>query len=163
MRRLPKVFGLTGRDVSSRLIASHLRIALIDLKSARKLGFEDRNAAQLLFQATENLTMAVLSSEIINVSELRRRVGNHQLYAMICELPEECAVKEALMELAILEGYATTYRYPSPSGSIPKKPDLHLSQKLYDNIYSLTEKLFRHFRVSTKDEQSGAENVSPIR
>ncbi len=54
-------------------IASHVSIALSDLVSAKKLGFSDRNAVQLLFYAAENLLMATLTSKDIDLGMIRKK------------------------------------------------------------------------------------------
>lgn len=104
-------------------IASHVRIALADLVSAKKLGFDDRNSAQLLFYAAENLLMATMTSEGIDLGEIRKKIGNHQLDRMIDQLPSDCIVKKKFEDVIELTAYATTFRYPTPSGNIPDAPE----------------------------------------
>lgn len=147
----------------AQVIGAHLKIAVEDLLSAAKLGAKDRNAVQMLFQATENILMAVFTSEGIDVAALRRTVGNHQLAAMIDHLPEECSVKADLESVSILEAYATTYRYPSPSGRVADAPDTEDFEGWLENLRDLAGRLCRHFRVDVKVDSPAAQNLKPSR
>jgi hypothetical protein len=146
-----------------RVIGSYVKIALNDLQSAGRLGFDDRNAAQMIFQAAENLTMAALTSEEIDVRAIRRRVGNHQLGAMIAELPDACAVKEDLDAVSMLEAYAMTYRYPTAGGRIPEAPEPAEAKQWFDALKAIAAVFCTHFRITPTEQNPIARNLSPMR
>lgn len=147
----------------AQVIGAHLKIAVEDLLSAAKLGPGDRNSVQMLFQATENILMAVFTSEGIDVAALRRTVGNHQLSAMIDHLPAACGIRDDLNEVAILEAYATTYRYPTPSGRVPEAPEAADVEAWFEHLKRIAGRLCTHFKVDARAEQPAAQVLDPIR
>lgn len=147
----------------ARTIAAHLRLALSHLVSAGRLGAADRNAVQLLFYAAENMVLAVLVSEGIDKADLRRRLGNHQLALMIDTLPDACAVKEPLAQVAALEAYATTYRYPTPGGRIPQAPDPARVEDWMARLRAIGQDLCSHFRVAPEGGEPLAGHTGPPR
>ena len=146
-----------------RAIASHVMLAISGLQSVKKLGLEDRNSANLLFYVAENLILAVLTSEDVDVRRVRSTVGNHQLDRMIDCLPDQCSVKTDLGNLAPLTAFATTYRYPEPSGGIPEAPKTPLVENWYNDLFKVAELFARHFRVPGKDSRPLAGYVGPFR
>ncbi|MBL8581882.1 MAG: HEPN domain-containing protein, partial [Rhizobiaceae bacterium] len=101
-------------------IASALRLARGCLADARLLaGSGSRNAAYLADQALEQLIRAFATSENIHIE----RADAHQLDKVIRAFPDAMGQKHALRRLSWLEAYATSFRYPSPAGRIPRSPD----------------------------------------
>lgn len=101
------------------LIAAHLRLSSLDLREARVLAeVKGRNAVYLTGQAAEQLVLAIAQAEGIQFERSKK----HLLDYMVSALPDSNPFKPALKELSWLEAYATTYRYPTPSGRLPKPP-----------------------------------------
>jgi hypothetical protein len=119
---MPSSVKASGWMSRQRVIGSHVKIALNDLQSAGKLGFSDRNTAQMLFQAAENLTMAALTSEGVDVGMVRRSVGNHQLGVMIAALPDACVIKADLEAVSVLEIYPPRIAIRVPPVVFRKRP-----------------------------------------
>jgi hypothetical protein len=117
----------------------------------------------MLFQAAENLTMAALTSEGIDVGTVRRSVGNHQLGAMIAALPDACAIKADLEAVSILEIYATTYRYPSPAGRIQEAPDPTETKQWLEALKAITQAFCVHFPIAPTEPTPIARNPNPMR
>ena len=101
------------------VVANFLRIARGDLRDARHLGDAgSRNAVYLCEQAAEKIVKALLTSEGIHAS----RSISHQLDRMADLLPDANPFKERLRGIEILSAYATSYRYPTPAGRVPRPP-----------------------------------------
>jgi HEPN domain-containing protein len=108
------------------LIASHLRIALDDLREAAiLLEANGRNSVYLGQQAAEQMILAIAQAEGIHFG----RDLSHRLDRMLGQLPESNA-KSVLETVAWLEAFATTYRYPKASGAIRPPPDKENSRLL---------------------------------
>ncbi|NHM24400.1 hypothetical protein [Tritonibacter mobilis] len=146
-----------------RVIGSCIKIACDDLISIKKLDPNERVALISMVYVAENLLSAIFTSEGLDVRDVRIKHGNHQLDAVIGHLPDECLVKadfEAVEELTI---YATTFRYPSPTGRIPKGVDLSEGCQYFDALYGILEQLARHFQVNPRESEPLAGNTDPIR
>lgn len=143
----------------------HVKIASSDLQSAHRLGFGDRNAVQLLFQAAENLTLAALTAENIDLAAARRASGgkHHQLDDMVDLLPDACVAKSDLDQVSILTTYATTYRYPTTGGRIPSAPDAKQARQWFDHLTALLQTFCTHFGVDPRDNAPVAKSVAPMR
>ena len=103
----------------ARSLAADLKLAGECARDARTLPtIQSRNAAYLASQAAEHLVRAVATSEDLHIE----RRDAHQLDTTIRRLPDTNADKPALREVAFLEFYGTTYRYPTPSGRTPAMP-----------------------------------------
>jgi HEPN domain-containing protein len=141
-----------------RLIANQLRLASIDLQDAQTL-IGSRNAVYHAEQCAEHIVLALAQAEAIHFD----RSYHHQLDRMVERLPNENLFKQALKAVTWLEAYATTYRYPTPSGRInePPRPD-----KL-NNVLGLLGKLLRevseYFEVDLAKEDSPAAHAKPPR
>lgn len=146
-----------------RAIGSCIKLACEDLISVKKLRPNERVALISMVYVAENLLTAVMTSEGIDVGAVRRKYGNHQIDAMIDALPDECPIKEEFEKLADLTIYATTYRYPSPTGKIPKDVDLKEGESYFDSLYYILGKLVKHFQVNPREKEPLARNLEPIR
>ena len=141
-------------------IASALRLANGCIRDAGLLaGSGSRNAAYLSEQALEQVVRALATSEAIHIE----RHDAHQLDKVIRRFPEDNAEKPALKSFAWLEAYATTFRYPSPSGRIPPAPDKQKLEEAIDGISKLILQLAGHFEVDLTDEAKPARVVAPVR
>lgn len=107
-------------NADKRTIANALRLANGCVADAATLwAAGSRNAAYLGEQALEQVVRALATSEKIHIE----RHDAHQLDKIVRRFPDEHSEKAALKSLVWLEAYATTFRYASPSGKIPKSPD----------------------------------------
>ncbi|MDX8492668.1 hypothetical protein RFN29_13900 [Mesorhizobium sp. VK22B] len=68
-----------------------------------------------------------------------------------------------MKSLTWLEAYATTFRYPSPSGQIPRTPDKLKLGEAIDDISKLILRVAAHFEVDLTDESKPAKAVVPMR
>ena len=95
-----------------RVIAAYLDDVDLELDAARRLVVDppDRFAAFHLQQASEKLVMAVRLSRGLRVT------ADHALEALVDELPHGDPWRAKLRAVEPLSAYATTYRYPSPTG-----------------------------------------------
>lgn len=146
-----------------RAIGSHVRLAFEYSEDASLLGPERRNSAGSLFYAVENLIMATLESEGIERSEWRPKAGNHQLDRMIDALPEDCSIKPHLRNFETLTAYATTFRYPTPSGRIPPSPSSERMAEWLDGAKQLTRQFAVHFEVDLGSQDPVAGRIAPFR
>ena len=89
-----------------------------ELEAARRLSEAppSRFAAFHLQQAAEKLVKAVRLHRGLFAST------DHNILALIEELPSDDAWRTKLSPLRVLSAYATTFRYPSPAGK--RKPGL---------------------------------------
>jgi HEPN domain-containing protein len=141
-------------------IASALRLASGCIRDARLLaGSGSRNAAYLSEQALEQVVRALATSEAIHIE----RHDAHQLDKVIRRFPEDNTEKSALKSFAWLEAYATTFRYPSPSGRIPPAPDKLRLEEAVDGISKLILRVAGHFDVDLMDEAKPAKTIAPMR
>jgi HEPN domain-containing protein len=95
-----------------RVIAAYLDDVDLELDAARRLVADPPNrfAAFHLQQASEKLVKAVRLSRGLRVT------ADHDLEALVDELPHDDPWRAKLRVLEPLSAYATTYRYPSPMG-----------------------------------------------
>jgi HEPN domain-containing protein len=141
-------------------IASALRLADGCVKDALLLAATgSRNAAYLSEQALEQVVRALATSEAIHIE----RQDAHQLDKVIRRFPDDNIEKSALKSFAWLEAYATTFRYPSPSGRIPPAPDKLKLEAAIDGISKLIFRIAAHFEVDLVDEAAQAKTVMPMR
>lgn len=94
------------------VIAAYLDDVDLDLDAAKRLIAEPPNrlAAFHLQQAAEKLIKAVRLGHGLRVT------AEHNLELLIGELPRDDSWRTKLLVLESLSSYATSYRYPSPSG-----------------------------------------------
>lgn len=147
----------------ARLIGSHLKMASDHLLNVKTLTPSARAAPTLMFYAAENLLMAVFTSEGLDAGAARRKHGNHQLDRMLDELPKECAVVALFEPVIELVAYATTYRYPSPTGKIPAPPSEATAQGYFEALVSLLDACAKHFQVNVRLDEPEAGSVKPFR
>jgi len=95
-----------------RVIAAYLDDVDLELDAARRLIVDPPNrlAAFHLQQASEKLVKAIRLSRGLRVT------ADHDLEALVDELSHDDPWRAKLTVLEPLSVYATTYRYPSPTG-----------------------------------------------
>ena len=95
-----------------RVIAAYLDDVDLELDAARRLVEDPPNrfAAFHLQQAAEKLVKAVRLSRGFRVT------ADHNIEVLVDELPHDDPWRAKLRVLEPLSSYATTYRYPSPTG-----------------------------------------------
>jgi len=147
----------------ARLIGSHLKIAFGQLKSVEKMTSSDPNAPILMFYATENLLKAIFTSEAIDESVLRQQHGHHHIDRMLDHLPDECTIKSKFESVVNLVAYATTYRYPTSTGRIPKPPEEEEAKGFYNLLIEILDMCTKHFEVDVKLDEPQARSTSPMR
>lgn len=102
-----------------RKAASLIALAREDLGAAKRLRRElPRHAAFHVEQAAEKLIKAVLTTEGIDYP-----ATHHQLGRLAEELPPDHVWRPDLSALDKHTSAATIYRYPTPSGGMPRMPD----------------------------------------
>lgn len=147
----------------ARLIGSHIKLANANLLAVKKIGTSDHTAPTLMFYAAENLLMAIFTSEGIDSGGARRKHGNHQLDRMLDELPDTCTIKSDFQNVVDLVAYSTTYKYPTPTGRIPKPPAEEDARGYFDLLVEILDICRRNFQVDLTLEDPEAGSVSPIR
>lgn len=119
---------------ADRAGAAPLRIAASDLADARMLAsVHSRNAPCLCSQAAEKIVKAVLTAEGIHA---HRNVA-HRIDLMVDLLPDANAYKVRFRKIERLASYATSYRYPTPTGRVPATPSPDELASLIDETDSL--------------------------
>lgn len=95
-----------------RVVAAYLDDVDLELDAARRLIADPPNrfAAFHLEQAAEKLVKAVRLGRGLRVT------ADHHIEALVDELPADDPWRAKLRVLEPLSAYATTYRYPSPTG-----------------------------------------------
>src|SRR5437016_2211701 len=102
---------------AERLIASLLRVARDDLEAARLLAkARNRNAIYMCEQSAEKVIRAVLTSEGQSGGR------EHRLDMMVDQIPDANPLKPMLRAVEHLAAFATTFRYPTPTGRIQDTP-----------------------------------------
>lgn len=145
------------------LIGSHIKMAASSLQMVHRASPTHPSSPTQMFYAAENLLMAVLTSEGIDAGAIRRKFGNHQLDRMVDELPDMCAVRIDFEKVIDLVAYATTYRYPTPSGRIPDPPSTEEAERFFAGLKSILEKCTLHYQVDVKLDQPVAGRTTPPR
>ncbi len=100
-------------------------------------------AAYLAQQAVEQIILALALAEAIHVP----RSQHHQLDWMVRQLSEENAARPTLAKLTWLEAFATTYKYPTPSGRMPGAADPNSVKEALAATHDLLKRLSVHFGV----------------
>lgn len=147
-------------NADRKTIANALRLAFGCARDARLLSETgSRNAAYLAEQALEQVVRAIATSETIHIE----RPDAHQLDKFVRRLPDTHPEKSSLHALSWLEAYATTFRYTSPSGAIPKAPDPARLQAAIADIAALIDRVSTHFGIDLQDEGAPAALSAPMR
>ena len=129
---------------ADKAIAALLRIAAADLADARILaGVRSRNAPYLCSQAAEKIVKAVLTAEGIHAD----RSIAHRIDLMVDLLPDATPFKPRLRRIESLSAYATSYRYPTPTGRVPGLPSPDEITRMIDDTDGLLQKVSRRFGV----------------
>lgn len=126
-------------------IAALLRIAEEDIEATELLWrSKNRNAWYLCEQAAEKVIRAVLTSE-------GKHGGiRHHLDEMVDLIPDENPLKEPLRQIEMLSAYATSFRYPTAGGRIPR-PHGDLTEILA-LVAKIHADLVAHFQVDLRGE-----------
>lgn len=146
--------------VEAKTIANGLRLAngcINDVRVLSQAG--SRNAAYLAEQALEQIIRSLATSEGLHIE----RHDAHQLDKIVRRFPEEHPEKAALSQLVWLEAYATTFRYTSPSGQIPKMPSAERLEQALQSLAAVLERVVRHFGVDLSDDAIPARTILPMR
>jgi HEPN domain-containing protein len=142
-------------------IASSLRLAkgcAIDAAILAEQG--SRNAAYLAAQALEQAIRAIATSEGVQI----KPADAHRLDKIFRRIPKENTEKQKnLVSLVWLEAYATSFRYPLPSGEVPAPPERGKLAHAVREIRALVERLAVRFGVDLEDDDSPARDPRPIR
>ncbi|MET7245805.1 HEPN domain-containing protein [Methylobacterium sp. EM32] len=121
-----------------------LRIATADLADARVLAnMRSRNAPYLCSQAAEKIVKAVLTAEGIHAN---RNVA-HRIDLMVDLLPDANGFKPRFRKIEGLTSYATSYRYPTPTGRVPTAPSPDKLARLIDETGDLLRDVADRFGI----------------
>lgn len=99
----------------------------------------DRVVAFHLQQSVEKMLKGVLLAENIP----HRRL-THSLVELTEALPSDHVLRDDFLDLATLEIYATTFRYPTQSGRIPSVSKSHNLTDTIDSIATLLDAVTAH-------------------
>jgi len=141
-----------------RLIANQLRLAWIDLQDAQTL-IGSRNAVYHAEQCPEHVVLALAQAEGIHFD----RSFQHQLDRMVETLPNENSFRRPLKAVTWLEAYATTYRYPTPTGRIREPPPPEKLNNALKLLEGLLQDVSIHFGVDLAEDDSSADHRRPPR
>jgi HEPN domain-containing protein len=120
-------------------VAAFLRLAQEDLEAARLLKLAvPRQTALFLQQATEKIGKSLLIREGVDPARI------HAIGRLAAELPEAHPLRLELMALDRLSVYATTTRYPSPTGKLPRAPDLAVIEMEIGAVAELLDRARSH-------------------
>lgn len=112
---------MTGRTAvpDARVIAAYLDDVAAELDAATRLASPppSRFAAFHLQQAAEKLVKAVRLHRGLPAT------ADHNIRALVAELPSDDSWVSALDALGALSAYATAYRYPTPGGRRSDGPE----------------------------------------
>lgn len=140
-------------DPVAKKIGSQIWLANNFLSDARLLHASgSRNAVNQLFYAVEAALIAVMTAEGIHIG----RQHQHQLGAILDDLPDDNPLKPGFREVEVLTAYATTYRYATPGGNIPRAPDPDDLDRWQETASRLIETITRHFGVTVTPDAFNA-------
>ncbi|MBM9400809.1 hypothetical protein JUN65_04330 [Gluconacetobacter azotocaptans] len=111
-----------------------------------------RNAVNQLFYAVEAALIAVMTAEGVHVG----RQHQHQLAAIIDDMPDENPLKSVFRKVEGLTTYATTYRYATPGGNIPRAPKSEDLDDWLETAASLIGTITKHFGVDVTPDEFNA-------
>lgn len=163
MSYIVKVFALPEKsDPIAKKIGAQIWLASCYLHDAKTLlEARSRNAVNQLFYAVEALLIATMTAEGLHIN----RHQHHQLGAILDTMPDENPWKPEFRPLEVLTGYATTYRYATPGGRIPKAPPQADVEGWLTATSRLLETAKMHFDVTvdTGEYNSMAGVIDPPR
>jgi hypothetical protein len=82
---------------------------------------------------------------------------------MVDQLPDENPLKARLAEIAELEPYATTFRYATSSGRVPRAlPDMEFVA-FSKKVRNVLNEAAQRFGVDLTRERPAAKTVAPLR
>jgi HEPN domain-containing protein len=143
---------------AEQLIAGLLRVASEDLDAARLLADKgNRNAIYLCSQAAEKVLRAVLTAE-------GKHAGiKHLLDEMVDMVPDENPLKTRLRAIDYLAAFATSYRYPSPTGRIKPPPGKEDVAEAINRTAIVLAEALSSFEVALDLPGTPARKASPPR
>ena len=104
--------------MTAEVVEGYFDIAKEDIEAAeRLLNYVPRAAAYHLEQAAEKMVKAVL------VAEGEDPGASHDIATLVDMLPTGHEWKADLAALSPLSRFATSFRYPTPTGRVPAPPD----------------------------------------
>ncbi len=116
------------------VVEGYFQVQAEDMAAARQLAaVVPRAAAFHLQQAAGKLVKAILWVEGIHVT------AEHNIGQLVGLLPDGHDWKADLMELDVLSRFATTFRYPSPTGKIARAPDQAVLEGYLSLLDTLTD------------------------
>jgi len=87
-----------------------------------------------------------------------RKIGaqhRHQFATLLDDMPDENPLKTDFRQVEGLTSYATTYRYATPAGNVPRAPQRGDVDDWLDTVTSVIGVITKHFWVDvTPDEFS---------
>ncbi len=123
---------MTQPDTKNKRLAALLHLADQDVKAVHLLAREDNHyAAYHCQQAAEKLIRVLLIHLDIEPGL------EHRLELLIAKMPDDNPWKNKVRWMDKYTPYATTYRYPTPGGRIPRTPDASDVMADADTIGSL--------------------------
>ncbi|NIE81472.1 HEPN domain-containing protein [Asaia sp. As-1742] len=142
-----------GSDPTAKKIGAQVWLANNFLSDARLLhSCGSRNAVNQLFYAVEAALIAVMTAEGVHVGAQHR----HQLAAILDDMPDENPLKADFRKVEGLTSYATTYRYATPGGNVPRAPKRDDVDGWLDTATSIIGIVTRHFGVDVTPDEFNA-------
>lgn len=130
---------------AEKRILAFLELAEKDAEATELLAAgSNRNAAYHLQQAVEKLLKAVLIARQIETT------AEHRLEPLLDQLASGDPWLARLTPFAHYSAYATSFRYPTPGGRIPKEPDARTVRADNAVVRSLLEIAKRELLVASK-------------
>jgi HEPN domain-containing protein len=139
-----------------------MRHASEDINAAARLSGNIYSAYHAQ-QAVEKAVLTLLTAEDINANT--RSIG-HRLDALLDLLPSENPFKSVLGTHEYLQAYATTFRYPKPSGRVNRltKSDFARVDQSTADLRDIVKEIADHFVVDLDfDSDRPADNIEPPR
>lgn len=118
---------------------SYVELAREDIDAARQLVRDTKHSGRAAFfieQAGEKLIKAVLS-----VEEIVFPTTHHQLGTLAALLPMDHEWRAELASFDSFTTFATRFRYPTPSGSLPRIPKPHEVERYIDQVAEIIDDL----------------------
>lgn len=109
-------------------------------------------------QAAEKIIRAMLTAEGVHAGP------RHGLRQLVEELvPDANPLKPPPGHIAVLEDYATAYRYPTPAGRVPAPPTSGKLNDLVNQVSSVLDETARWFGVDLLVNDTPAHHAKPVR
>ena len=152
----------SSQNRTALLVAAYLRHANEDIEAAERLSGNIYSAYHAQ-QAVEKTVLGLLTAEDIDVNT--RSIG-HRLDALLSYLPSENPFSSTLEEHEYLQAYATTFRYPKPSGRVNRltQSDFERVDRSVSALKGIVKAIAEHFVVDLNfDSDRPAGNIAAPR